>query len=47
MPASAALLTIIYSASALGLQGVVSPAKLQAHSTSALVYVAEVLGGPT
>lgn len=41
------LLTIIYSVSQLGLQGVVSPAKLQAHSTSALVYVAEVLGGPT
>jgi amino acid transporter len=41
------LLTIIYSISQLGLQGVVKPGQLQAHSTSALVYVAEVLGGPT
>ena len=41
------LLTIIYSVSQLGLQGVVKPGQLQAHSTSALVYVAEVLGGPT
>jgi amino acid transporter len=40
------LLTIIYSISQLGLQGVVSPAKLQSHSTSALVYVAQALGGP-
>ena len=31
--------------SQVGLQGVVSPAKLQANSTSALVYVAQVLGG--
>ena len=29
----------------LGLSGVVSPAKLQANSTSSLVYVAGVLGG--
>ena len=41
------LLTIIYSVSQLGLQGVVKPGQLQAHSTSALVYVAELLGGPT
>ena len=41
------LLTLIYSVSQLGLQGVVGPKQLQAHSTSALVYVAEVLGGPT
>jgi amino acid transporter len=41
------LLTIIYSVSQLGLQGVVGPKQLQAHSTSALVYVAEVLGGPS
>jgi len=40
------LLTIIYSLSQLGLQGVVSPAKLQSHATSALVYVAQVIGGP-
>ncbi|HUZ52351.1 MAG TPA: APC family permease [Streptosporangiaceae bacterium] len=39
------LLTIIYSVAQLGLQGVVSPARLQAHSTSALVYVAQALGG--
>ena len=39
------LLTIIYSIAQLGLQGLVSPAKLQAHSTSALVYVAQALGG--
>jgi amino acid transporter len=39
------LLTIIYALSAVGLQGVVSPAKLQAHSDSALVYVAQALGG--
>jgi amino acid transporter len=30
----------------IGLQGVVSPARLQANSASALVYVATVLGGP-
>ena len=30
----------------VGLQGVVSPAKLQANSASALVYVATVIGGP-
>jgi amino acid transporter len=40
-----ALLTVIYTLSQVGLQGVVSPAKLQAHSTSALVYVAQALGG--
>ncbi|HEX3926064.1 MAG TPA: APC family permease [Streptosporangiaceae bacterium] len=39
------LLTIIYSIAQLGLQGLVSPAKLQSHSTSALVYVAQALGG--
>ncbi|HEX9521076.1 MAG TPA: APC family permease [Streptosporangiaceae bacterium] len=39
------LLTIIYAVAQLGLQGVVSPTKLQAHSTSALVYVAQALGG--
>jgi amino acid transporter len=39
------LLAIIYTLAQVGLQGVVSPAKLQAHSASALVYVAQVLGG--
>jgi amino acid transporter len=39
------LLTIIYAIAQLGLQGVVSPAKLQANSTSALVYVAQAIGG--
>ena len=29
----------------VGLQGVVSPAKLQANSSSALVYITQVLGG--
>ena len=29
----------------MGLQGVVSPAKLQANSSSALVYIAQALGG--
>jgi amino acid transporter len=40
-----ALLTVIYTLSQVGLQGVVSPARLQKHSTSALVYVAQALGG--
>jgi len=40
-----ALLAVIYTVSMVGLQGVVSPAKLQANSTSALVYVAQALGG--
>jgi amino acid transporter len=38
-------LMIIFTVSELGLQGVVSPAKLQANSSSALVYVAQALGG--
>jgi amino acid transporter len=38
-------LAIIYLIADLGLQGVVSPAKLQANSSSALVYVAGALGG--
>jgi amino acid transporter len=41
-----ALLTIIYALSVMGLQGAVSPRRLQAHSTSALTYVAQALGGP-
>jgi amino acid transporter len=40
-----AFLAIIYTLSQLGLQGVVSPAKLQANSTSSLVYIAQALGG--
>jgi amino acid transporter len=39
------LLAIIYTLAQVGLQGVVSPAKLQANSASALVYVADALGG--
>jgi amino acid transporter len=40
------LLTIIYALSVMGLQGAVSPRRLQEHSTSALTYVAQALGGP-
>jgi amino acid transporter len=40
-----ALLAVIYTLAQVGLQGVVSPAKLQANSASALVYVASALGG--
>ena len=40
-----ALLAIIYTLAQVGLQGVVSPARLQAHSATALVYIAQVLGG--
>jgi hypothetical protein len=39
-----ALLAIIFTVSEVGLQGVVSPARLQANSDSALVYVAQALG---
>jgi amino acid transporter len=39
------ILTVIYVLSQAGLQGVVSPARLQANSTSALVYVAGAMGG--
>jgi amino acid transporter len=39
------LLTIIYAVAQLGLQGVVSKNALQAHSTDALVYVAQAIGG--
>jgi len=37
--------TLIYIVAQLGLQGVVSPAKLQANAASALVYIANALGG--
>jgi amino acid transporter len=40
-----AFLAVIYTLTQVGLQGVVSPAKLQAHSTDALVYTAQALGG--
>jgi hypothetical protein len=40
-----ALLIAIYTFSQVGLQGVVSPARLQANSSSVLVYVAQALGG--
>jgi amino acid transporter len=39
------LLAAIYTLATVGLQGVVSPAKLQANAASALVYVAEAMGG--
>ena len=38
-------LALVFIVSEMGLQGVVSPAKLQANSNSALVYVAQALGG--
>ncbi len=40
-----ALLAVIYALTQVGLQGVVSPARLQAHATDALVYSAQALGG--
>jgi len=40
-----ALLTLLYTLAQIGLQGVVSPARLQAHAATALVYVAQALGG--
>jgi amino acid transporter len=40
-----ALLAVIYTLATVGLQGVVSPAKLQTNAASALVYVAQALGG--
>ena len=39
------LLAVIYTLAQVGLQGVVSPSKLQANAPSALVYVASALGG--
>jgi amino acid transporter len=41
-----AILTVIYALAVMGLQGTVPAARLQAHSTSALVYAAGSLGGP-
>jgi len=40
-----ALLAVIYIVAQVGLQGLVSPAQLQANSANALVYVAQSLGG--
>jgi amino acid transporter len=42
-----ALLAVIYTLVQVGLQGVVSPANLQAHGGSALVYIAQTMGGTT
>ena len=39
------LLAVIYTLATVGLQGVVSPAKLQNNAASALVYVAQAIGG--
>ena len=38
---------MIYTLVQVGLQGVVSPAKLQANGGSALVYIAQTMGGST
>ncbi len=40
-----ALLAVVYTFAQVGLQGVVSPSKLAANSTSGLVYVAQALAG--
>lgn len=40
-----ACLAVIYTITMVGLQGVVSPAKLQANSTSALVFIGGAMGG--
>ena len=40
-----AILICMYTFCQIGLQGVVSPAKLQANSSSVLVYIAQALGG--
>jgi amino acid transporter len=39
------ILAVIYILSQVGLQGVVSPSRLQGNSSSVLVYVAQALGG--
>jgi amino acid transporter len=41
-----AFLAVLFTVAQVGLQGVVSPARLQAHGPDALVYAAGVLGGP-
>src|SRR6266699_1476556 len=40
-----ALLAVIYIVTYVGLQGVVSPGKLQANADTAMVYVADAMGG--
>ncbi len=40
-----ALLTVLYTLAQVGLQGVVSPARLQANASTAMVYVVGALGG--
>jgi amino acid transporter len=40
-----AILVVIYTFCQIGLQGVVSPAKLQNNSSDVLVYIAQALGG--
>jgi amino acid transporter len=40
-----ALLTVLYTLAQVGLQGVVSPARLQANASTAMVYIATALGG--
>jgi amino acid transporter len=40
-----ALLVLLYALPQVGMQGVVSPAKLQGNASSALVFIAMVLGG--
>jgi amino acid transporter len=40
-----AIIAILLAVSQVGLQGVVSPSKLQANASSALVYVANAIGG--
>jgi amino acid transporter len=42
---AAGLLAVLYTLVQVGLQGVVSPAKLQAHSTSVLVYTTQAFAG--
>jgi len=39
------ILAVLYTLASVGLQGVVSPARLQANGASVLVYVAQALGG--
>ena len=40
-----ALLAVIYIVTYVGLQGVVSPGKLQANADTAMIYVADAMGG--
>jgi amino acid transporter len=40
-----AFLTVIFIIPTMGLQGVVSPARLQANASSALVYIGQAIGG--